>query len=140
MARRLILATALALGGALASDAIYAGLVVPRLPGWRSVPYEWWALVFLPCLIAALLAASLLRNWWEILPFAVTLGALWHVYHFGAVLPEFPGTAKSIAREGPLEYWTAFSLVWIALWAIALAVILAIRRWLGESRRTPAAG
>jgi hypothetical protein len=140
MARRLSLAIALALGGNLVSDAIYAGLVVPRLPGWRSVPYEWWALVFLPWLIAALLVASLLRRWWEILPFAVALGALRQVYHFGAVLLAFPGTAKSFAREGPLEYWTVFSLLSIAGWAVTLAVILAARRWLGESGRPLAAG
>src|SRR5262245_44027067 len=58
-AKRLVLVGVVSLAAGAITDGIYYGAIVPRLPGWPSVPWYWWAVDFAPVMLALVAAGRL---------------------------------------------------------------------------------
>lgn len=118
----------------LLTQGLYEGLVVPRLPEWRSVPVRLWLLTCSPNAVAALLVTLRIRNQ-STFGAAVLGGAVGrHIVVMLLAHGQRPGHLKSYAIESSaLEWWTIKLFVQALLVAIAIAAAyVAIRssRWL----------
>jgi|SRR5262245_51345751 len=84
---------------------LYQALIVPSLPGWRSVPLAWWALVYAPVVIAILFVGRRTKNFSDLLSSGIAAAVFSTFYAMWAAYAGQPGHLKSLALESPLVFW-----------------------------------
>jgi hypothetical protein len=57
--RRLVLLATASVAAFVTADAIYRQAIIPRLPGWQSVPWGWWLLDMAPLILVVACAGLL---------------------------------------------------------------------------------
>ena len=132
MARSLLLALALAASVFVGDHILYRSLVVPRLPGWTSVPVGWWLLVLSPVAVAPLVVGLLVRNLREGVAVVAGGAVLASLYLWWAARTYQPGHLKSYALEAPTVFWVQTPLLLFGLFGC-----VSLLSYFVASRRSP---
>ncbi|MEP6690843.1 MAG: hypothetical protein ABJD07_06790 [Gemmatimonadaceae bacterium] len=131
--RRVLLAVAIAIAGIWAVQTIYAGLIVPRLPSWQSVPLAWTALEYLPLLVAALAIGFLPRSWGEIGVLSAALAVATTLFGFLMAYSRWTGSGMGLQLERPLLATVASPVGFFVLWGAWLSVMFLVRQRAGHA-------
>jgi len=127
--RVLILALVLAASVFVGDHILYRLLVVPRLPGWTSVPAGWWLVVLTPGVFAPLLVGSLVRGVREGVAVVRTGAALSSLYLWWAAQAHQPGHLKSYALEGPALFWVQTPLLFFGVFGLGSLFAYLVASW-----------
>ena len=115
---------------AIADLILYEKVIVPLLPGVKSVPLWWWGLQTAPIWMAALLLG------WQTLSIRELLAAAWAgamgnqiLLYWASVTLRAGFPNQPLAETDPLMFWTLGSLVsWVLLTVLYLVGYMTSRR------------
>jgi hypothetical protein len=125
--KRLPLTGLLVVSAHLASMTAYAAFVVPQLSTVQAVPLLWWLGVSVPTLALVFALGVRTQSWRDVLFNAGACAVGTPVALFTAAAFRFPGTAKSIALESPVGFWTVSLATWFILGIAGFGTIWGLR-------------